>query len=266
MSPRFPVALLALALVLHGGSAPAEGQDADAPEILSARAALAAEPLDCQAVEAAFAAIQRAGRLQGDIEMVVTARRLDVPCAVAAANTLAEKLPIPDPEIMKWLLSRPGSIQPAPPILTEGDGPEAGLPLDCGLLLTSRHIEFGTPVSRVVLSFRNSTTGDVAGHDIVVSINGQAWRSLALPRGEAPPDAPMGAASHLRWDGTTGSWEDQRMTEARTFRWSGKRRFMPLTDAVPPGGSFDIIVRVEGLTEGTQPEDLDVRFESCALK
>lgn len=270
MSPARHV-LLAASILLAATSARAGEASVPpaAPEIERVRAALGASPLDCDAVRAAFEGLVAAGRRDGDVAAIVQARRLGAECAVQAANAAAAKLPVPDPEIVSWLLRHPepratgASLGLAP---SEAAAGEIGIPVDCGLLLTGKRIEHGVPTSRVVLTFRNRTEAPVEGHDIVVTVNGQTWRSIVLPRGEAPPESPLGAPDQLRWDGDSASWVDRRQTASRSISFPAKKDFRPLTQPVSPGTTFDIVVRVEGLAPGAQPADLDVRVDSCVLR
>ena len=238
---------------------------APAKEIVAARAAVEASPLDCAAVTKAFTALSQAGRQPGDVEVVVLARRTGAPCAESAADAAVRMLEIPQQEVVAWVLSHPESAPPAqaPELAPET---EPGVPLDCGLLFIDRRIDDSPGGARLILTFRNKTDHDVLGHDIVLRVNGQPWRSLVLPRGDEPDQPPLGAAEALGWDTSTGSWQDRRMTESKSISWPAKKEAAPLSAPVEPGGTFDVIVRVEGLTAETEAGKLEIGFDSCVLR
>ena len=236
-----------------------------AKEIMAARAALEARPFDCGVVEKAFAALAHGGRMPGDVETIVLARRTGFRCAEAAADSAAGTLAIPQQEVVTWVLSHPDSLPDVAPPALAPDA-EIGVPLDCGLLFIDRRIDSSPAGARLILTFRNKTDGDIGGHDIVLRVNGQPWRSLALPKGLEPDEPLLGAAEALAWDTSTGSWEDRRMTESRSITFPAKKEAEPMKGPVPPGGTFDVVVRVEGLTADTQAGQLEITFDSCVLR
>jgi hypothetical protein len=235
-----------------------------APEIAAVHAALSANPVDCSAVGRAFTALGAAGRKPGDVEAIVTARRNSAPCAQSSADAVAKKLAIPQSEVVAWVLSHPDSV-PLQPLAIDEEK-EMGVPLDCGLVFIDRRIDESPSGARLVLTMRNKTDADVLGHDIVVKVDGQPWRSLVLPKGDESAEPPLGAAETLHWDTMSGSWQDRRQTETRAITFPARKELDPMDGPVPPGGKFDIVVRVEGLTAETEAGKLDIQFESCVLR
>jgi hypothetical protein len=266
--PAFATALVAAATctIAQVSVAPvktAETASAPAKAIVDARAALDATPRDCDAIAHAFTSLSQSGRQPGDIEVIVLARRTELPCAVSAADQAATTLAIPQAEVVSWVLAHPAPPEDALPL---DPADEPGIALECGLRFIDRRIATSPQGARLILTFRNISGRTISGHDIVMKINGQPWRSQVLPHGEEAGEPILGAADQLQWDTQGGSWTDKRLIETQAVTFPSKKEAQPMRGPVSPGGTFDVIARAEGLTAETKPADVDVTFDSCVLK
>lgn len=261
----FPAAARAACTIAAFLGTRAVAAPAPSPAVAGAQAALDATPIDCGAVDRAFAALGVAGRQPGDVAVIVRARGTSTPCTGEAANRAAKALAIPDGEVVAWVLAHPEPIAVAAESVPASDE-ELGTPLTCGLLLIDRRLDASPPGGRLILTFRNKTSGEIRGHDIVLRVDGKPSRSLVLPKGDLPPEPLLGAAEALQWDTQSGSWQDRRQIETQGLSWPSKKAPKPLVGPVTPGGTFDIVVHVEPVTDATKASDFQVTFDSCVLR
>src|SRR5687768_10845394 len=72
-----------------------------------ARTALRAKPVACEAAERALARLARGGRTPDDVDVLLEARRSELPCVVQSADRAIAALGIQQAEIVSWLLAHP---------------------------------------------------------------------------------------------------------------------------------------------------------------
>lgn len=257
---------LALSMLLLPAVGAAQSVETPDPAA-AALASVAAKPLDCPAVERAFAALGTGGRRSGDVEAIVAARRTDAPCAIAAANAAASALRIPQAEIVAWLLRHPDALQAhASAGAIGGDAaPVLGRRLDCGLTYTGSRLVKRADGMRLVLEFTNTTGKTVLGRDLVGRVGGRTWRSSV--RLGVTDEPPLGSAEMMQWDTLSGGWRDRREVKAREIRIDVgedvKDRERAPNEPVQPGETFEEWVAIPAIPAEAEAQDIPVEFTSC---
>jgi len=273
--------------VVAPNEAPEEKPPTSPGAIEAAKATLRVKPIDCIAVQGAFERAAAGGRQEGDIELVVEARRSDVPCVNQAAESYVATAGVPRDEVVAWVLGHPSqplsdasAILDMPPegTVEEPPEPEAVRPtserrLDCGIVLVEQRMVRVLDSVNLLLTFRNDTERTIAGHDIVAVVTGRPrlTRTSNVP-GAADSyipavDRPIG--EQLAWDPTTQDWEDTRITHGKSATFTiGPTRQELHSDpilSILPGQTFEVAVSAGAWSPDLRPERLDVTFESCKL-
>jgi hypothetical protein len=267
--PTRPGAIAAFILL---AAVPLRAEQAPVAPVDRVTVALGARPLDCAAVEGAYAALARGGRQPGDVAAVAAGRRSGTACAHDAADRCATALGITSQETLTWLLRHPeasslesttGLPRAAP---AEGESPA----LPCGLLPMGRRIIKGLDGMALVLWFRNDTQQWITGHDIVLQVNGSPWRGA---RGEGfaesvsyvqAGESPIGSPDRLGFDPQSQKWEDVRLSEARTFHLKGEKE-EPKGFSVEPGAMLELSIPIALATAPPDPDGMDIQYVSCRL-
>jgi len=259
-----------VAAVILLAALPSSAEEAmPTPGVARVNAALAAKPLDCAAVEGAYAALGKGGRQPGDVAAVAAGRRSDASCAHAAADGCASALGIESQEIVTWLLRHPEASSAGLSAAASAEDPaDGGKPaLSCGLTPTSRRIVKGEDAVALVLALRNDTRQRITGHDIVLHLDGRPWRG-ARGEGFAEPivgaDSPIGSADRLGFDASSQTWEDQRMSESRTVYQKGGK-VAPKGLSIEPGALLELSIPMPEGSALADPEAIAIEYVSCRL-
>ena len=287
---RVLAALLAGSILATAHAAPVSGTAAPAvpaakiaSAVDDARTALRAKPVACDAVERAFAGLARGGRATDDVDVLLEARRSDLPCVVQSADRAIVALGIQQAEIVTWLLAHPPppelssldlSVAPADATAMTPAPLVVERALDCGLVFASQRIDRLVDDARLLLMFRNETGRTVVAHDLRVGVNGPprpASTGIATDPTKSyveSGDRPIGEVA--AWDNEAGKWGDKREIESRELRVTigaaGHRLKAELKEPALPGGTFEAAIALDQLwSPELRADRYDVTFEECTL-